>query len=141
MTVPRLRPNLFGLPFGLAGLAAAGFDLRIDHRSHAEAGIALEPTAHIGVGATGIDRRGAVSDRVEAERKRRARNAAAIVADPELLLPLLSREKAVFDARDIAQVLSHGTGTELGDPTEVEGLKEALAAHAASVRQTPTMWP
>ena len=86
-------------------LAAAGFDLRIDHRSHAEAGIALEPTAHIGVGAMGMDRRGAVSDRVEAERKRRARNAAAIVADPELLLPLLSREKAVFDARDIARAV------------------------------------
>ena len=103
-------------------LAAAGFDLRIDHRSHAEAGIALEPTAHIGVGAMGMDRRGAVSDRVEAERKRRARNAAAIVADPELLLPLLSREKAVFDARDIARAVFR----YVDDPTVFEAVRLRL---------------
>ena len=103
-------------------LAAAGFDLRIDHRSHAEAGIALEPTTHVGVGATGIDRRGAVSDRVEAERKRRARNAAAIVADPELLLPLLSREKAVFDARDIARAVFR----YVDDPTVFEAVRLRL---------------
>ncbi|WP_053081603.1 Ti-type conjugative transfer relaxase TraA [Methylobacterium aquaticum] len=84
-------------------LAAAGFDLRIDHRSHVEAGIRIEPTEHIGVQASNL--RGTVSDRVEEEKQKRIRNAQAIIADPEKLLPILSREKSVFDERDIARAV------------------------------------
>lgn len=84
-------------------LAAAGFDLRIDHRSHAEAGIRIEPTEHIGVQASNL--RGTVSDRVEEEKQKRIRNAQAIIADPETLLPILAREKSVFDERDIARAV------------------------------------
>lgn len=86
-------------------LAAAGLDRRIDHRSHVEAGIRIEPTEHIGVHAVNMAAIGKISDRVEAEKQKRTRNAQAIIADPETLLPILSREKSVFDERDIARAV------------------------------------
>ena len=39
-------------------LARAGFDIRIDHRSHQERGLEIEPTEHMGVHATQMERRG-----------------------------------------------------------------------------------
>lgn len=86
-------------------LAAAGLDRRIDHRSHIEAGIRIEPTEHIGVHAVNMAALGKVSDRVEAEKQKRVRNAQAIIDDPETLLPILMREKTVFDERDIAKAV------------------------------------
>ena len=86
-------------------LAAAGLDRRIDHRSHVEAGIRIEPTEHIGVHAVNMAALGKVSDRVEAEKQKRIRNAQAIIDDPSTLLPILTREKSVFDERDIAKAV------------------------------------
>ncbi|HUO12274.1 MAG TPA: MobQ family relaxase, partial [Caulobacteraceae bacterium] len=39
-------------------LALAGHDIRIDHRSHRDCGLEIEPTQHMGVHATQMDRRG-----------------------------------------------------------------------------------
>ena len=39
-------------------LARAGHDIRIDHRSHAERGLEIEPTEHMGVHATQMERDG-----------------------------------------------------------------------------------
>jgi ATP-dependent exoDNAse (exonuclease V) alpha subunit len=39
-------------------LAEAGHDIRIDHRSHQERGLEIEPTEHMGVYATQMERRG-----------------------------------------------------------------------------------
>ena len=39
-------------------LARAGLDVRIDHRSHVERGLEIEPTQHVGVHATQMERRG-----------------------------------------------------------------------------------
>ena len=39
-------------------LARAGLDIRIDHRSHQERGLDIEPTEHMGVHATQMERRG-----------------------------------------------------------------------------------
>lgn len=86
-------------------LAAAGLERRIDHRSHAEAGIEIEPTGHVGVTASNMALNGKDAARVTEERERRARNAEAIIADPGKLLPILSREKGVFDERDIARAV------------------------------------
>lgn len=101
-------------------LAAAGLDLRIDHRSHIEAGIRVEPTEHIGVQASNL--RGTVSDRVEEEKQKRIRNAQAIIADPEKLLPILSREKSVFDERDIARAVFR----YIDDPAAFEAVRLRL---------------
>ena len=38
-------------------LARAGLDVRIDHRSHQERGLEMEPTQHMGVHATQMERR------------------------------------------------------------------------------------
>ena len=45
-------------------IARAGLEVRIDHRSHLERGLEIEPTQHMGVHATQMERRGkAVSRR------------------------------------------------------------------------------
>lgn len=103
-------------------LAAAGFDLRIDHRSHVEAGIRIEPTEHIGVHASNMAALGKVADRVEAEKQKRIRNAQAIIDDPETLLPILSREKSVFDERDIARAVFR----YIDDPAAFEAVRLRL---------------
>ncbi|MFY9294879.1 MAG: Ti-type conjugative transfer relaxase TraA [Methylorubrum rhodinum] len=86
-------------------LAMAGLELRIDHRSHREAGIEVEPTEHIGVTASNMVENGKQADRVREEMERRARNAQTIIDDPSKILPILTREKSVFDERDIAKAL------------------------------------
>jgi Ti-type conjugative transfer relaxase TraA len=103
-------------------LAAAGHDRRIDHRSHLEAGIRIEPTEHIGVHASNMAALGKVADRVEAEKQKRIRNAQAIIDDPETLLPILSREKSVFDERDIARAVFR----YIDDPAAFEAVRLRL---------------
>jgi Ti-type conjugative transfer relaxase TraA len=65
-------------------LAAAGIDARVDHRSFKDRGIDDEPTQHVGVTATGIDRkfangeapapsaRGAINEEIRARNAERA---------------------------------------------------------------------
>ena len=38
-------------------LAMAGLDIRVDHRSHQERGLEIEPTQHVGVHASQMERR------------------------------------------------------------------------------------
>lgn len=92
-------------------LALGGFEIRVDGRSYAERGIDLVPTTHIGPGAKAIERRAMREgrdsrlDRLASHAATRAVNAERIQARPELVLDLVSREKSVFDERDIAKVL------------------------------------
>ena len=103
-------------------LAKAGLDRQIDHRSHIEAGIAIEPTDHIGVQASNMAGLGKVADRVAEEKARRVRNAQTIIDDPETLLPILSREKSVFDERDIARAVFR----YIDDPEAFEAVRLRL---------------
>ena len=114
-------------------LAAAGLDVRIDHRSHVEAGIALEPTGHIGVTATNMAANGKQAARITEERALRARNAGAIVADPALLLPIITREKSVFDERDIARALFR----YVDDPATFEAVRLRLGLSPELVSVCP----
>ncbi|WP_426232285.1 Ti-type conjugative transfer relaxase TraA [Pararhizobium sp. DWP3-4] len=97
-------------------LALAGLDIRIDGRSFEKQGIELAPTIHIGVGATAIDRKSEQTDgssstpsprleRIELQEERRAENARRIQRRPSIVLDLITREKSVFDTRDVAKVL------------------------------------
>jgi Ti-type conjugative transfer relaxase TraA len=92
-------------------LALGGVDLHIDGRSYKKQGIDLEPTIHLGVGAKAIERkRGQSGIRPELERialneQRRSENARRILRNPAIALDLITREKSVFDERDIAKVL------------------------------------
>ncbi len=97
-------------------LALAGLDIRIDGRSFEKQGIDLEPTIHLGVGAKAIERKAEQSEhkseasapkleRIELQEERRSENARRIQRRPEIVLDLITREKSVFDERDVAKVL------------------------------------
>lgn len=92
-------------------LALAGLDIRVDGRSYAERGIDVEPTTHIGVAARAIQRksadRGTPSqlDRLKLFEDKRRLNAKLIERRPETALDIVSREKSVFDERDVAKIL------------------------------------
>ncbi|MFC5386040.1 MobA/MobL family protein, partial [Aquamicrobium segne] len=92
-------------------LAINGIDLRIDGRSYEKQGIDLVPTIHLGVGATAMERKAQAGletpdlERFQLQEERRAENARRIRHNPELVLDLITREKSVFDERDVAKVL------------------------------------
>ncbi|MGO4440997.1 Ti-type conjugative transfer relaxase TraA [Rhizobium sp. RAF56] len=92
-------------------LALAGLDIRIDGRSFEKQGIELTPTIHLGVGTKAIERKAdggeekVALERLELQEERRVENARRIQRNPEIVLDLITREKSVFDERDIAKVL------------------------------------
>jgi len=92
-------------------LALAGIDLRIDGRSYEKQGIDLEPTIHLGVGARAIERKAEQQgvrpelERIELNEQRRSENARRILKNPAIVLGLITREKSVFDERDVAKVV------------------------------------
>lgn len=92
-------------------LALAGIDLRIDGRSYEKQGIALEPTIHLGVGAKAIERKAEQQgvrpelERIELNEQRRSENARRILKNPAIVVDLITREKSVFDERDVAKVV------------------------------------
>jgi Ti-type conjugative transfer relaxase TraA len=86
-------------------LAREGHDIRIDHRSYAERGLEIEPTEHMGVGATNVHRRGGRVDRSRLDEDARQRNADLIREKPEQVLAIITSEKSVFDRHDIARTL------------------------------------
>lgn len=81
-------------------LALAGMDIRIDGRSFEKQGIELTPTIHLGVGTKAIERKaqdakiGLALERLELQEERRAQNARRIQRHPEIVLDLVTREKA-----------------------------------------------
>ncbi|GCA53781.1 mobilization protein A [Sinorhizobium sp. KGO-5] len=86
-------------------LAMAGLDVRIDHRSHQERGLELEPTEHMGVHATQMQRRGLDVSRTRLDAEAAQRNAELIREKPEQVLAIVTNEKSVFDRHDIARTL------------------------------------
>ncbi|SFB62599.1 Ti-type conjugative transfer relaxase TraA [Rhizobium sp. NFR07] len=92
-------------------LALAGLDIRVDGRSFEKQEIGLAPTIHLGVGTVAIEQKasktakGVSLERRERQEQRRAENARRIHRNPEIVLSLISREKSVFDDRDIARLL------------------------------------
>ncbi|OYV32303.1 MAG: Ti-type conjugative transfer relaxase TraA, partial [Acidocella sp. 20-61-6] len=101
-------------------LARAGLDVRIDHRSHVERGLEIEPTQHMGVHATQMERRGKAVSRVRIDEEAARRNAALIREQPEQVLTILTGEKSVFDRQDVARALHRYIG-------EAEEFQNALA--------------
>ena len=93
-------------------LALNGISLRVDGRSYEKQGIDLEPTIHLGVGAKAIERKAEKQgvqpelERIELNDARRAENTRRILRTPGIVLDLITREKSVFGARDVAKVLN-----------------------------------
>ncbi|NKL59737.1 Ti-type conjugative transfer relaxase TraA [Rhizobium leguminosarum] len=86
-------------------LAMAGHDIRIDHRSHQERGLEIEPTEHMGVHSTQMQRRGRDVSRGRIDEDAANRNAELIREKPEQVLSIITNEKSVFDRHDIARTL------------------------------------
>jgi Ti-type conjugative transfer relaxase TraA len=86
-------------------LGGLGQDIRIDHRSHQARGIEIEPTSHMGVHATQMERRGKSVTRGRLDQDQGRRNARAIREKPEEVLSLITHEKSVFDRADVARAL------------------------------------
>ena len=108
--LPVAREQIRALRERVAGitnrhLARAGFDSTVAARSHADRGLEVEPTEHLGVAATGLLRRGLEADRRSLDPVAAAQNARQLEADPSDLLRLVSAERSVFDRRDVARAL------------------------------------
>ena len=101
-------------------LARAGLDLRIDHRSHQERGLEIEPTQHVGVHATQMERRGMDVSRSRLEEDAAKRNAELIREQPEQVLTVITDEKSVFDRLDVARTLHRYID-------DVDGFRNAFA--------------
>lgn len=86
-------------------LERAGHDVRIDHRSHKARGLEIEPTRHVGVHATAVERKGAVISRERIDAENARSNAEIIREKPEQIIEVLSGEKSVFTKEDIARAL------------------------------------
>ena len=90
-------------------LARTGHDVRIDHRSHQDRGLEIEPTRHMGVHATEIGRRGHEVERSRLEPGASRLNERIIREKPEQLLEILTHEKSVFDRHDVARAVHRYT--------------------------------
>lgn len=86
-------------------LQREGLDVRIDHRSHAQRGLELSPTEHMGVHASQMQQQGMAVERGRLDDEAARQNAALIRQKPEQVLTLISHEKSVFDRHDIAKTL------------------------------------
>ncbi|MBW0368385.1 Ti-type conjugative transfer relaxase TraA [Ensifer adhaerens] len=106
-------------------LARLGLDIRVDHRSHLERGLEIEPTEHMGVHASQMDRRGLEVSRERIDRKAARWNAEVIRRRPEQVLAIITGEKSVFDRHDVARALHR----YIDDP---QGFSNAFAAVMAS---------
>lgn len=149
-------------------LMLAGLDLHVDGRSFKKQGIELQPTLHIGVGATAVDRKsqavharetvalptglpvpesapaplsapikvaGSAAHRRELERialqeEVRAHNLRRIEENPRLVLDRVTREKSVFDERDVAKVLHR----YVDDAAQFQGLMTRIMQHPDILR-------
>ncbi|MCK7615737.1 Ti-type conjugative transfer relaxase TraA [Roseibium sediminicola] len=92
-------------------LELAGHDARIDHRSYEAQGIELQPTSKIGVQARNIvsqakaQGRDAGLERSSWHAESRLENVRRITRRPEIVIDAITREKSVFDERDVAKYL------------------------------------
>ncbi|PWE52589.1 Ti-type conjugative transfer relaxase TraA [Metarhizobium album] len=117
-------------------LALAGLDLRVDGRSFEKQGIDLQPTIHLGVGTKAIERKSDEAskpvelERIELQDARRAENAKRIDRNPKLVIDLITREKSVFDERDVAKILHR----YIDDPALFQSLMVRIILHPDTFR-------
>lgn len=97
-------------------LAALDIDARVDHRSLAAQGIALEPQDKIGPAASRMGDRGLEAERLAEHREIAQRNGERIIANPRLALDAITHSRATFTNRDLAMFAHrHSDGREQYD--------------------------
>ena len=97
-------------------MAELGLEGRIDHRSYADQGIALEPQHKIGpAGMRRLDR-GEDAERADDHRRIARENGTKIIGDPIIALDSITRQQSTFTTRDLAMfVHRHSDGKEQFD--------------------------
>ena len=92
-------------------LAREGHEQRIDHRSHAERGIQLEPTRKIGASLENVqtDGREIVKERMAEQREIAQRNGERILQNPKLALEGVTYQHTTFTQRDVGRWLNTRT--------------------------------
>ncbi|RSV12321.1 Ti-type conjugative transfer relaxase TraA [Sphingomonas sp. ABOLG] len=97
-------------------MAELGLEGRIDHRSYADQGIALEPQHKIGpAGMRRLDR-GEDAERADDHRRIARENGDKIAADPRIALDGITRQQSTFTTRDLAVfAFRHSDGKEQFD--------------------------
>ncbi|RYF22619.1 MAG: Ti-type conjugative transfer relaxase TraA [Oxalobacteraceae bacterium] len=111
-------------------LAELGIDARIDNRSYAEQGIALEPQHKIGPAASRRPEQGLEAERIEDHARIARENGEKIIADPNVALDAITRTQATFTARDLAVfAFRHSDGKDQYDQVmaSVRGSPELVA--------------
>lgn len=114
-------------------LALAGHDVRIDHRSHLDAGLEIQPTQHMGVHASQMERRGKSVVRTRLDRDAARENARLIRARPEQAVTVITKEKSVFDRQDVARTLHR----YIDKPEEFQAAFARVMASPALVELQP----
>ncbi|KGB57719.1 Ti-type conjugative transfer relaxase TraA [Sphingopyxis sp. LC363] len=97
-------------------LADLDIDARIDHRSLAAQGIALEPQDKIGPAASRMGDRGLEAQRLAEHREIAQRNGERIITNPRVALDAITHGQATFTTRDLAMFAHrHSDGREQFD--------------------------
>ena len=97
-------------------LAELDIDVRVDHRSYRDQGIALDPQHKIGPAAQRMAGDGLEADRLEEHHEIARSNGARIIADPRLALDAITRQQATFTQRDLAVFIHrHSDGRDQFD--------------------------
>lgn len=109
--------------------AALGINARIDHRSYAEQGVALEPQHKIGAAGARREAKGEDAERAADHRAIARSNGGAILVDPAIGLDALTRQQATFTQRDLAKFAHrHSDGQD-----QYEQVLSAMRHHSSVV--------
>jgi len=108
-------------------LEKAGHEVRIDHRSYVDQGIALEPQSKIGRSRSEAARDGRliVQERMAEHEELARRNGEAIIKDPLVALEAITHQRATFTRSDVGRFLNTHT-------VDAEQFQQALDAVMAS---------
>ena len=87
-------------------LEQAGCAERIDHRSYKKQGIDLQPSRHLGVAATAMERQGKATDRGVIHQATREKQAEQIAENPLLIAEKLAASQIIFTRGDLEKEAS-----------------------------------
>ncbi len=105
-------------------LAESGHDVRIDHRSHKEQGIGLEPQNKVGPAGARRAWRGEAAERADEHRDIARRNGEAVLADPTLLLDAITAQQSTFTRAELRRWVA-GKTADAAQAAEVLARVEA----------------
>ena len=90
-------------------LSLQGHDVRIDHRSNAAQGIALEPQNKIGPAGARRAARGEDAERAAEHAAIARRNGEQIIAEPERVLQAITQQQSTFTRQELARLVNRHT--------------------------------